>query len=58
MISVKTRTHIGPDGMLRVRVLTPLSDVEVLLVIEPVPARELSALDASTSEELGRPQED
>ena len=58
MISVKTRTHIGPDGMLRVRVLTPLSDVEVLLVIEPVPARALSALDASTSEELGRPQDD
>jgi len=60
MISVKTKTHIGSDGTLMVKVATPLSDtdIEVLLVIEPVPARALSALDASTSEELGRPQDD
>ena len=60
MISVETTAHIGSDGMLKVEVPTPLSDtdVEVLLVIEPMPARALSASDAPASEESGRPQDD
>lgn len=36
MISVKTRTHIGPDGTLTLEVPTPLreTDVEVILVVQ------------------------
>lgn len=60
MISIETKAYIGRDGVLRVKVPTPLSDtdVEVLLVIEPVPAREPSASDAPAFEEPGRPQDD
>ena len=42
MISVKTRTHIGPDGTLMLEVPTPLreTDVEVMLVLQPLTASE------------------
>jgi len=40
MISVQTKTHVGRDGMLTVQVPTAFSetDVEVLLVLQPLPA--------------------
>ncbi len=39
MISVKTKAHIGSDGMLTIEVPKPLreTDVEVILVIQPTP---------------------
>ena len=42
MISVKTKTHIGPDGTLTLEVPTPLreTDVEVMLVLQPMTASE------------------
>ncbi len=42
MISVKTRTHIGPDGTLTLEVSTPLreTDVEVMVVLQPLVASE------------------
>jgi hypothetical protein len=57
MISVKTNAHIGPDGTLTVAVPTPLRemDVEVMVVVQPVPAREPSPTAALTPEELGWP---
>ena len=58
MISVKTNAHVGLDGTLRVEVPTPLrgTDVEVMLVVQPVPARESSSSStALTPEELGWP---
>ena len=57
MISVKTNAHVGPDGTLRVEVPTPLrgTDVEVMLVVQPVSAREPLPLTASTPEDLGWP---
>jgi hypothetical protein len=56
MISVKTKTHIGRDGTLTVAVPTPLreTDVEVMVVVQPVPAREPPTA-ALTPEELGWP---
>jgi len=57
MISVKTNAHIGRDGTLRVEVPPPLrgTDVEIMLVVQPVPARELSPMIAPTPEGLGWP---
>ena len=39
MISIQTKTHVGADGTLSVRVPTTLreTDVEVLLVFQPLP---------------------
>lgn len=38
MISIQTKTRIGPDGRLMVEVPTPLreTEVEVMLVLQPV----------------------
>lgn len=38
MISIQTRTRVGPDGTLAVQVPTPLreTDVEVMLVVQPL----------------------
>lgn len=57
MITVKTNAHVGPDGTLTVAVPTPLreTDVEVMLVVQPVPAREPLPTAALTPEELGWP---
>lgn len=58
MISVKTNACVGLDGTLRVEVPTPLrgTDVEVMLVVQPVPAHEaLPSSTALTPEELGWP---
>ena len=58
MISIITEGHVGSDGLLTVQVPTPLrgTDVEVMLVVQPVPAREpLSSAAALTPEELGWP---
>ena len=57
MISVKTKTHIGPDGRLMLEVPTPLreTDVEVTVVVQPLLApEELPAVEA-TPESLGWP---
>ncbi len=51
MISIQTKTRIGPDGTLRVQVPTTLreTEVEVMLVVQPL-------LEAkSASEDLGWP---
>jgi len=58
MISVKTNAYVGLDGTLTVEVPTPLreTDVEVVLVVQPVPAREPPhSTTALTPEELGWP---
>ncbi len=57
MISVKTNAHVGPDGTLTVAVPTPLreTDVEVMVVVQPVPSREPPPTAALTPEELGWP---
>lgn len=57
MISVKTNAHVGPDGTLAVRVPTPLreTDVEVVLVVQSLPAANGAAPATSTPEEPGWP---
>lgn len=60
MISIQTKTHIGPDGTLTVAVPTPLreTEVEVMLVVQPVSngANGMSAAaNSPTLEDLGWP---
>ena len=55
MISLKTRTHIGSDGTLLVKVPTPLreTDVEVMMVVQPLPITEALSAAGVTPESLG-----
>ncbi len=57
MITVKTRTHIGSDGTLMVKVPTPLreTDVEVMVVVQPLPTSEALPAVGVTPESLGWP---
>jgi hypothetical protein len=58
MISITTEGHVGSDGLLTVQVPTPLreTDVEVRLVLQPVPTHESSPSSAVlTPDELGWP---
>ena len=57
MISVKTKTHIGSDGTLMVKVPTPLreTDVELMVVVQSLRASEALPAVEATSESLGWP---
>ena len=52
MVSISLKGHVGPDGTLELRIPTKLSetDVEVLLVLEPVKTEE------AESRETGWPE--
>lgn len=57
MVSIQTRAHIGADGKLAVEVPTDLheTDVEVMLVVQPVPNGHRSPEQESTPESRGWP---
>lgn len=58
MISIQTKTHVGADGTLSIQIPTTLreTDVEVMVVVQPVPSREPSSVNLTpTPGELGWP---
>jgi hypothetical protein len=58
MISIQTKTHVGADGTLSLQIPTTLreTDVEVMVVFQPVPPPESSSVNlAQTPVELGWP---
>ena len=57
MQSIKLQVHIGPDGLLKLEMPAGMSntDVEVLVVVQPLPSSPASSKPNPTPEELGWP---
>lgn len=53
MVSIQMKTHVGPDGTLHLQVPTSFreTDLEVLVVLHPIPAEEAD----SATDDLGWP---